>query len=38
MCLTWEKRDHIASSLGAYFVGVCKEVARENGIDLGFGR
>ena len=36
MCLTWEVRDRIAVSPGAYFVGIAKNVAREHGIDLGF--
>jgi hypothetical protein len=36
MCLTWEVRQDIAVSLGAYFVGMAKQVAREQGIDLGF--
>ena len=36
MGLTWEMRDRIAVSLGAYFVGVSKQVAKEQGIDLGF--
>jgi hypothetical protein len=38
MCYTWEARDRIAVSPGAYFVGVSKQVAREQGIDLGFKR
>ena len=36
MGLTWEVRDRIAVSPGAYFVGIAKNVAREHGIDLGF--
>ncbi len=36
MLNVWEVRDRIAVSPGAYFVGIAKNVARENGIDLGF--
>jgi hypothetical protein len=36
MGLAWEVRDRIAVSPGAYFIGIAKNVARENGIDLGF--
>ena len=38
MCLTWEVRRDIAVSLGAYFVGMSKQVARQQGIDRGFKR
>jgi hypothetical protein len=36
MVAAWEVRDRIAVSPGAYFVGMAKQVAREQGIDLGF--
>jgi hypothetical protein len=36
ICLTWEVRNRLAVSPGAYFVGMSKQVAREQGIDLGF--
>jgi hypothetical protein len=38
MLNVWEVRDRIAVSPGAYFVGIAKNVAQENGIDLGFRR
>jgi len=36
MLCAWEVRHAIAVSPGAYFVGIAKNVARENGIDLGW--
>jgi hypothetical protein len=33
---TFEKEHEIKGPLGAYFIGTCKNVAREQGLDLGF--
>lgn len=35
MLNVWEVRQAIAVSPGAYFVGIAKNIARENGIELG---
>jgi hypothetical protein len=35
MVAAWEVRDRIAVSPGAYFVGMARQVAREQGIELG---
>jgi hypothetical protein len=36
MLAVWEVRHRVAVSPGAYFVSAAKQVAREQGIDLGF--